>query len=459
MAVTIIIPCYNQAQFLSDAIDSCLNQKTSHKIEIIVVDDGSPDNTKEICQKYKDKVKYIYQKNKGLSGARNTGIKHAKYNYIITLDSDDKIHHEFVEKTMSRINQFDIVSTYLTTFGANERSWGSENLHPRYEDFINRNNINCCSLFTKSMWKELNGYDEKMKDGFEDWDFWTRATKKKYKVCIIPEYLFFYRKHVGSSMFSEAMKKREQIINYMKIKYSPNKRLIDVVYVLGNGSINSNNEILFSLRSLQKYCTGYRDVHVIGHRPKFLKNIKHTQFIEGNIKAINILLKIKQACLNKDITDDFLFMNDDHFFCKEVDINNMSYYFDQNEMYKILRERKKIDTYRRIIEDTIETFTSLIFFDVHKPMIINKAKFLNMCENINFKKFYNGLLVKSSYCNFNNIKGVPCKDMVLREKLTYNEIIDILKNESIFAITDDAINESLIKFFTTFYPIESQFET
>ena len=244
----------------------------------------------------------------------------------------------------------------------------------------------------------------------------------------------------------------------MKTKYSPNKRLIDVVYVLGNGSINSNNEILFSLRSLQKYCTGYRDIHVIGHRPKFLKNIKHTQFIEGNIKAINILLKIKQACLNKDITEDFLFMNDDHFFCKEVDINDIPYYFDQNEMYKILRERKQIDTYRRIIEDTISYFGSIVFFDTHKPMIINKAKFLNMCENINFKKFNNGLLVKSSYCNYHNIKGVPCKDMVLREKLTYNEIIDILKNESIFAITDDAINESLIKFFTTFYPVESQFE-
>ena len=86
--ISIIIPTYNSAQYICEAIESVLNQ-TYKDFEIIVVDDGSTDNTKEVIKPYLNKIKYIYQQNSGPSAARNRGIKEAKGEYIAFLDADD----------------------------------------------------------------------------------------------------------------------------------------------------------------------------------------------------------------------------------------------------------------------------------------------------------------------------------------------------------------------------------
>src|SRR5262249_26693584 len=87
--VSIIIPCYNQAHYLSDAIDSVRKQTYSHA-EIIVVDDGSTDNTSNVAALYKD-VKYIKQRNQGLSAARNSGLQQSKGHVLVFLDADDRL--------------------------------------------------------------------------------------------------------------------------------------------------------------------------------------------------------------------------------------------------------------------------------------------------------------------------------------------------------------------------------
>jgi glycosyltransferase involved in cell wall biosynthesis len=87
--VSVIIPTYNRKNIVSKAIDSVLSQ-TYTNYEIIVVDDGSTDQTEEALQPYLYKIKYIYQENKGVSAARNTGIRNAKGEWIAFLDSDDQ---------------------------------------------------------------------------------------------------------------------------------------------------------------------------------------------------------------------------------------------------------------------------------------------------------------------------------------------------------------------------------
>lgn len=99
-AVSIIIPNYNHAQYIGDAINSVLNQ-TYFNYEIIVVDDGSKDNSREIIDAFGDKVHAIYQQNQGLSAARNTGINAARGNYIGVLDADDMYEPEFIGTLVS----------------------------------------------------------------------------------------------------------------------------------------------------------------------------------------------------------------------------------------------------------------------------------------------------------------------------------------------------------------------
>jgi len=209
--VSIVIPCYNQAQYLGETIESAL-QQTYNNVEIIVVNDGSPDNTSEIASKYP--VILIEQKNSGLSNARNNGIKASHGKWILTLDSDDKIDKDFIKKT---INKADIVSTTLKTFDQEDKIWEPPRDNPIYDNFLMDNQINCCSLFKREVFDAVGGFDEQMRDGYEDWDFWVRVAHFGYKFQVIREPLFFYRKH-GRSFINHAIEN-----HYMLNKYVNNE--------------------------------------------------------------------------------------------------------------------------------------------------------------------------------------------------------------------------------------------
>lgn len=208
---TIVIPTYQQAEYLSEAIESALNQTV--KCEVIVVIDGSKDNSYDIANNYP--ITIITQQNKGLSGARNSGIRLANTEWVLPLDSDDKIAPDFIEKCLNI--DADIIGTGQETFG----DYVAGHLfqpEPTKEMFFEHNQINCCSLFRKSMWEQIGGYDENMRLGYEDWDFWVRATQAGYKVKTIPECLFYYRKH-GDSMITETTKHHQELHAYIKNKH------------------------------------------------------------------------------------------------------------------------------------------------------------------------------------------------------------------------------------------------
>lgn len=113
--LSIILPVYNTEQYLEKCLNSILNN-TFQDFELIIVNDGSPDNSEKIIldfkDKYKDKIVYIKKENGGLSDARNFGLKHAKGEYISFIDSDDYIEHDMYEKMMNKLEQhpFDIVA-------------------------------------------------------------------------------------------------------------------------------------------------------------------------------------------------------------------------------------------------------------------------------------------------------------------------------------------------------------
>ncbi|MEO6860501.1 MAG: glycosyltransferase family A protein, partial [Microcoleus sp.] len=100
--VSVVIPSYNSTQFLPEAIESVLEQSYP-PFEVIVVDDGSTDETKEVCDRYPT-VKYVYQNNQGVAAARNTGLRVSTGEYILFLDSDDCLLPEAIEIGVKHIN-------------------------------------------------------------------------------------------------------------------------------------------------------------------------------------------------------------------------------------------------------------------------------------------------------------------------------------------------------------------
>jgi glycosyltransferase involved in cell wall biosynthesis len=212
--VSIIIPCFNHEMYLSDCLAS-VKAQTHEDIEIIIVDDGSHPVINR--RNYEDWIIIIRQENKGLPAARNAGIKEASGEWILPLDADDKIAPTCVAKMLAATESAHIISSGITMFG-NRKGYKEPPPAPKHKDFLMRNQINCCSLFSKAMWEKIGGYDERMRDGYEDWGFWLKATKAGYTVKTINEPLFFYRKR-GNSLLTNAQRNKPKILQYMKQQF------------------------------------------------------------------------------------------------------------------------------------------------------------------------------------------------------------------------------------------------
>lgn len=218
--VSVIIPCYNQGEFLYEALNS-VYQQTYKNVEIIVVNDGSTENkTNMILSSIKnDKIQVFSIEKSNPSVARNYGISKCSGNFFLPLDADDKLHPSFIERALEILrNSTTIagVSSWAMQFGAKT---GIKILEGGgIESFIRYNNCTVTALIRKSIWNEVGGYDENMHEGFEDWEFYINLTKRGYKVFIIPEPLFYYRIK-SRSRNTVALVKRPEIYRYIITKH------------------------------------------------------------------------------------------------------------------------------------------------------------------------------------------------------------------------------------------------
>lgn len=195
--VTVIIPCYNDGNYIQQALDSVLRQ-TVAVAKIIVVDDGSDAATKQILSTLNHpNLEVIYQENQGVSVARNTAIESATTTFIVNLDADDYYEPTFIEKALDIINSkpnVGVVGCYYTKFnGYQKHQLIYKPLGGTVKDFIIKNNGLGNALFRKKCWEEVGGYDLKMVNGYEDWEFWIAILKNNWKMEIIEEPLFNYR--------------------------------------------------------------------------------------------------------------------------------------------------------------------------------------------------------------------------------------------------------------------------
>jgi glycosyltransferase involved in cell wall biosynthesis len=224
--VSIIVPCYNQAHFLNESLASVLNQTYIHW-ECIIVNDGSPDNTKEVAKNWCEtdkRFRYIEKENGGLSSARNAGINNSIGDFILPLDADDIIDKAFLTKLVPELENnpsIAIITCYSKFFSGKLNNIIHE-LKPigtTYHAILFENSIIATSLYRKKCWDEVGGYDESMKKGFEDWEFWISILKRNWTYKVVEEFLFYYRKSKKSMLVDTLQNHRISNMEYVFNKH------------------------------------------------------------------------------------------------------------------------------------------------------------------------------------------------------------------------------------------------
>lgn len=233
--VSIIVPCFNQAEYLPETLNSVLAQ-TYFNWECIIVNDGSPDDTEDVAKKYMaidERFKYVYQQNKGLAGARNTGVLHSNGEYVLPLDSDDLIGNTYLEEAVGYFISHDnvkLVYCKARKFGCVNESW---ELPPySYDTLLYSNCIFCSCIYRRQDFNKTTGYNVNMKYGYEDWDFLLSFLKPQDEVYQIDKELFYYRIKAQSMLTNLSNKMYDTlvqiVVNHPEL-YS--KRYNEVLYL------------------------------------------------------------------------------------------------------------------------------------------------------------------------------------------------------------------------------------
>lgn len=191
--VSIVITCFNYAEFLGEAIDSALGQ-TYRTVEVIVVNDGSTDSTDAVATKYAHSIQYHCQENAGVSAARNAGISIARGDFVVCLDADDTLASDFVEKCVSLLQahpEAGFVYTPLMLFGREN----GVSARPQYElAQLKRTNFIHASALLRATVLKTHLYEESVPEA-EDWNLYLTLAEHGIHGILLDEPLLNYRKH------------------------------------------------------------------------------------------------------------------------------------------------------------------------------------------------------------------------------------------------------------------------
>ena len=271
-AVEAVVTSYNQGELILEALDS-LYRQTVRPERILLVDDGSTDAASLAVLSEIEAgptpapVQVLRRPNGGVSAARNTGIRAARAEFVLVLDGDDRLCPTFLEKTRDLLcAQPDMVaaSAWMHTFGvlnAEVRPCGGS-----LGDFLARNSCPATHLLRRSAWVQCGGYDETMRAGFEDWEFFLSLleTQPDAHIGIVPEPLLEYRTAPASSNI-QSMGKRLALMRFLIEKHlsSDQAHLTDALLSLENISMTRLDgweaEMRHAMQNGQSLCKNSND--------------------------------------------------------------------------------------------------------------------------------------------------------------------------------------------------------
>lgn len=312
--ISIIVPVYNTAQYIKRCLDSLINQTVKNNIEIILINDGSKDNSKEVIKKYIEehqnapKIKYYDKENTGIAETRNFGIEKSNAKYILFVDSDDYIDTRLVEKIKPYIDQnIDLIKFKLQRIDKNgkilekvdgptfELTTGEEAFEKMYSTDVLLDSpcvyVIKKELFTKNKFKFQRTYHE-------DFGLIPLIILKARTVVSMPYYLYYYVQAPNSITRNENYKKTLQRMEDALAHYDnmlqQTKKMELSNNALENIKIYYTNSIILKLEELKPEDKNYY-IKKIKQR-KMYNNIKPRnlkQFIKKIILKLNVKLYLK----------------------------------------------------------------------------------------------------------------------------------------------------------------------
>lgn len=203
--VSVVIPAYNYARFLPEAIASVLAQ-TFTTLELIVVDDGSTDDTPEVCASYTEpRFRYLRQENAGLSASRNTGIRHARFSHVAFLDADDRWDPRFLETVVAEFTRLGSDFAAVATACSRMDSHGVA-LPPPRQNFLHEGELTVATfclrnrplsssiVVRRTVFEECGNFDTSLRSS-EDRDMWIRIAARGHRFFYLAAPLASIRRH------------------------------------------------------------------------------------------------------------------------------------------------------------------------------------------------------------------------------------------------------------------------
>ncbi len=227
--ITVIIPCYNYARFLAEAVDSALEQcGPDLAVEVVVIDDGSTDDSPEVAAGYGDRIRYHRKDNAGLSAARNTGMELASHDLVLFLDADDILLPGALAALLEARRRLDpppavLASKHLPVdvdgcpFSAEHPATGGNVNHVSVRDLVLRNRFAPAVLADRRLLLSLGGFDPELWAS-EDRDLWIRVAAH-HPVTLLDHYTLLKRDH-GECMSRAAAKQTAAIERVLKKAFS-----------------------------------------------------------------------------------------------------------------------------------------------------------------------------------------------------------------------------------------------
>lgn len=238
---------------------------------------------------------------------------------------------------------------------------------------------------------------------------------------------------------------------------------MDIVYALGTGSHWDDNELRYSLRSIEKFLTGYDDIYIVGHCPHWVRNVLVLPFSDTpDRKEYSIASKVLVACGTKQISNNFIYMADDYVLLTEIDVREIHpYHIGQaSAMYETKTGRNKEKA-----ANLITAYPESLFYDIHQPFPYSKATFISVMKQLDWESRIYPL--KSIYMAVAGIKKdhqyVSC-DFKIKYPLTYSEIVQDIETRMYtehnysFAHGPKSLNDDMKRYLQHLLPHKSKFE-